>query len=455
MKILTVEPHSPLFGYIRPGYTLVSINGAQVVDNVDYRFKLADEQLDLCFADEKGKELRFQFDDISSDQLGITLDDHKIKLCKNDCIFCFVLQQPPGMRRALYLKDEDYRLSFTHGNFITLSNTSDEDLERIIEQRLSPLYVSVHVTDDTLRRCMLRNERLAPIIPRLKYLGDSGITIHTQAVLCPKINDGEYLDKTITELAALFPSVESLAVVPVGLTKFREHLPNLRSYTPEEASEIISIVTRHQKSLLQAHGTRFVWPGDEFYTIAGETFPAHSSYEEFQQFENGIGMCRDLLTSFNRRKKQLKGISSKKRILMLTGSSAYGFLSRDMLPWIQAETELSVSLKMVPNRFWGESVTVSGLLTGQDLLRAARTHANEYDVLLLPPNCLNNDDLFLDNLSLEQFRAVLPTKTILLGQYNMVESLLAACSSDVAVDAKHTSHKIAYSRYELTGATPA
>jgi putative radical SAM enzyme (TIGR03279 family) len=300
---------------------------------------------------------------------------------------------------------------------------------------------------------MLRNERLAPIIPRLKYLGDSGITIHTQAVLCPKINDGAYLERTITELAELFPSVESLAVVPVGLTKFREHLPNLRSYAPYEAQEIVKIVEKHQKTLFRQHGTRFVWPGDEFYTIAGEQFPPHSSYEEFQQFENGIGMCRDLITNFNRRKKQLKGMSSTHRIMMFTGASAYGFLSRDILPWIQQETGLSVALKMIPNRFWGESVTVSGLLTGQDLLRAARVHANEYDVLLLPPNCLNNDDLFLDNLSMAQFRSVLPSKNILLGHYNIVESLLLACRSDLAKDDRHHEHTSSFTRFELTGAT--
>jgi len=422
MKIVEIDPQSPLFGYVRPGYSLVSINGREVLDTIDYHYKIADERLDLVFAEPDGGTLDFQFDFATAEELGLTFDDRKIKFCKNDCIFCFVDQQPQGMRRALYFKDEDYRLSFTHGNFVTLSNATDSDLARIIEQRLSPLYVSVHATDDTLRRCMLKNEKLAPIVPRLKHLAENGIEIHSQVVLCPGINDGEQLKKTIDDLAALYPGVATLAVVPVGLTKYRKNLPSLRTYTKAEAVRIVDYIESLQPGLLDTHGSRFVWPADEFYVQAGRAFPKQHEYEDMAQFENGIGMAREFVTGFNRRRRWIRGMASDRRIMMLTGHSAYPFFSEDIMPYIGEETELDITLVPVTNRFWGEQVTVSGLLTGQDLLRCARSRVDEFDVLVLPPNCLNNDDLFLDNLSLDQFRKVL-TKPVYVGQYNLAETL--------------------------------
>ena len=422
MRVVQVEPNSPLFGYIRPGYVIRSVNGSSVEDTIDFRFKIADERVRLVFADSQGKELSFDFEDVSADELGLTLDDSRIRVCKNDCIFCFIDQQPVGMRSNLYIKDEDYRLSFTHGNFITLSNTSDEDAERIIAQRLSPLYVSVHATDDTLRRCMLRNEKLAAIVPRLKYLGDNGIIIHAQAVLCPGINDGPYLEKTIADLAELYPHVETLAIVPLGLTKYRDGLSQLRNYNKEEAREIVRIVEGYQKQMLKRLGTRFVWPSDEFYVEALLPFPKHTEYEVMSQFENGIGMVREAITMFNRRRNRLKGIQSKHRVLFLTGKSAYPYLTKDIRPFVTDELKLNLSIVEMTNQFWGEMVTVSGLLTGQDLLREARKRSSEYDIVVLPPNCLNNDNLFLDNLSLEQFRTALG-KPVVVGQYDLAATI--------------------------------
>ncbi len=486
MKIIDIDPSSPLFGYVRPGFSVVAVNGEQVQDTIDFRYKIAEERVNIRFADQRGEELEFDFDEVDAADLGITLDDSKVKMCKCDCIFCFVRQQPKGMRRALYIKDEDYRLSFTHGNFITLSNMTKPDLDRIINQRLSPMYVSVHATDDTLRRCMLRNEKLAPIVPQLKYLGDNGITIHTQVVLCPGINDGPQLVKTVTDLAALYPSIETLAVVPVGLTKYREDLAKLRTYTVEEARDVISYVEKQQKEYLQVHGTRFVWPADEFYVIAGNGFPRLNTYEEMNQFENGVGMVREFITSFNRRRSRLKNLNldchtdqadvptvpapagggsvnrrfegemagslerqvtigasrqsgpvatSKwrvsgnrgKRALFLTGYSAAPFLRKYILPYVREELGLTLDIQPVTNRFWGESVTVSGLLTGQDMLREARKRIDDYDTLVLPPNCLNQDDLFLDNLTLDQFRSVLG-KDVQVGQYDCAATLRSAFS---------------------------
>lgn len=422
MQIANVDPNSPLFGYVRPGYSVVSINGQRVLDEIDFRYKITDDSIDIRFADSKGKEFNFKFDEFHPGDLGLTFTSDKIRTCKNDCIFCFIVQQPQGLRRSLYTKDEDYRLSFTHGNFITLSNTTDEDIERIISQRLSPLYVSVHATDDKLRRCMLRNEKLAPIIPRLKYLGDNGITIHSQVVLCPGINDGDQLANTIDQLAELHPKVETLAVVPVGLTKYRERLAKLRAYNREEARRTIGYVKLRQKEFRKSLGTRFVWPSDEFFVIAEQEFPPLSFYEEMNQFENGIGMAREFLTKFRRSRNRLKDIKSDKRALFVTGTSAYPFLTKEALPYLTDVLGLKIEIDSVPNHFWGESVTVSGLLTGQDLLRHARKNYERFDALVLPPNCLNNDGLFLDNLTLDQFRTALG-KQVYVGQYNLAATI--------------------------------
>ncbi len=422
MKIVDVDPGSPLFGHVRPGFELLDINGEKVQDTIDFTFKVTDERINIRFADTSGRELDFQFDDISAGMLGLTLDDRKIRFCKNDCIFCFVDQQPQGMRRTLYFRDEDFRLSFTHGNFVTLSNTTEADLERIVSQRLSPLYISVHATDDKLRRCMMRNEKLAPILPRLKYLCDNGITLQTQVVVCPDVNDGVHLERTIEELSALYPSVETLAVVPVGLTKYRKQLPGLRRHTADEAATIIDFVESRQKKYLKSLGSRFVWPADEFYVAAGRDFPRLSAYEEMSQFENGIGMVRHFITGFNRTRTRLKGINSDKRVLFLTGASAYPFFSGEIMPYLTDDLGLDIDLQVVPNQFWGEMVTVSGLLTGQDLLAFARKIADNYDMIVLPPNCLNGDELFLDNLSLAEFRKMLPAK-ILVGQYQLSKTI--------------------------------
>ena len=427
MRILDISPGSPLFGYVRPGYSLLSVNGSKVEDVIDFRFRIADERVNILFADDAGRELAFQFDDVGAGDLGLTLDDHKVRTCKNDCIFCFIRQQPQGMRRALYVKDEDYRLSFTHGNFVTLSNTTDADIERIISQRLSPIYISVHATDDKLRRCMLKNEKLAPIVPRIRQLVENGIVVHTQVVLCPGINDGPQLENTVEDLVGLYPGVETLAVVPVGLTKYREDLPNLRTYKPAEAGPIIDYIESQQNEYLREHGTRFVWAADEFYVAARRPFPPRHTYEEMNQFENGIGMAREFITMFNRRRNRLRAIRSNKRVLFLTGYSAHPFLKLEILPYLTDQLKLKVGVQPVLNRFWGESVTVSGLLTGQDLLREARARIDAFDTVVLPPNCLNADDLFLDNLSLVQFERSLG-KPVLVGQYNLAATIKEAFS---------------------------
>ncbi len=422
MKIAAVEPYSPLRGSVFPGDELVSLNGQPVLDVLDFQYRLTDEEVVLRFAGENGKEKEFRFDSVSVGELGLTFEEDKVRRCRCHCIFCFVHQQPKGMRRSLYIKDDDYRLSFTHGNFITLSNLTEEDTTRIIRQRLSPLYVSVHATDDALRRSMLGNEKLAPILPQLRRFAENGITLHTQVVLCPGVNDGKQLEKTIDDLSALSPAVETLAIVPVGLTKYRERLTALRTYTSEEAQAILSFVEKRQREFLKKMGTRFVWAADEFYILAKREFPSRSSYEEMAQFENGVGMAREFITQFNRRRRALKKEMTRRKLLFITGYSAQPFWRRHILPYLKEKLHMQISILPIRNEFWGESVTVSGLLTGKDILTQAAPKASEFDVVILPPNCLNTDKLFLDDMSLAHFEQSLG-KRVVVGKYDLVATL--------------------------------
>nr|MBN2276261.1 DUF512 domain-containing protein [candidate division Zixibacteria bacterium] len=423
MKITAVNPDSPLFGHIRPGYNLISVNGESVRDNIDCMYKLAEDIVELEIEDNTGYRQRFRFD--YPEDIGLTFESDRIKRCRNTCIFCFIHQQPQGMRRSLYIKDDDYRLSFTHGNFISFSNITDNDISRIIEQRLSPLYISVHTTDDQLRRVMFGNRNLPPIMEQLRALTEKGIVFHTQVVICPGINDGIHLEKTINDLYSLCPGVATLGIVPVGLTRYRENLPQLRAFDAIGADLMIKYVHRRQREFFRRGGSRFVFAADEFYILAGHDFPGISEYEEMEQFENGIGMMRHFLTDFNRRKRFLKPGDRRYRLAILTGESAFTVLENRVKPDLKRKGFFA-DIIPIKNNFWGEKITVSGLLTGRDILKKAAQLRRNYDIAILPPNCLNNDNLFLDDLSLEGFRkeSGLDIRT---GKYSMIDTLNEVC----------------------------
>jgi putative radical SAM enzyme (TIGR03279 family) len=423
MKIVDICKSSPLFGRVSIGADLLKVNGQPVADNLDFQFHNTEDTLQLEIAD--GGEVRqIELDTITCGDLGLVFEESKIQICDNKCIFCFVHQQPKGMRRSLYIKDDDFRYSFTHGNFISLSGMSEADFERILNQRLSPLYISVHATDDNLRRCIFQNEKLEPILPRLKLLVDNGITLHTQTVICPGINDGDQLHKTITDLASLAPGVDSLAVVPVGLTKYRDRLPQLRTYSTAESADIIDLVESYHQKYLDEMGTRFVYPADEWFLVSGRKIPPYSYYEEMPQFENGVGMTRQFIVDFNRRKRYLPGrVKRKLRLEIITGRLAEPVFQDIILAELSELENLYPKLTPVDNKFWGETVTVTGLLTGHDILAGIRK--SESDMIMLPPNCLNSDDLFLDDVSLEEFKHE-AGKPIISGTYNFVESLRLA-----------------------------
>jgi len=425
MKVIFVERESPLFGKVRKGFRLVRINGEQVDDNLDCRFKLAEDLVRLEFIGPDNKTVKYRVQNDSYGDLGLEFEPDKIRVCRNKCIFCFVHQQPKGMRRALYVRDDDYRFSFTDGNFISLSNITKAELKRIVTQRLSPLYVSVHATEDSLRQKMFGNKKLVPVMPQLKYLTDHGITIHTQVVLCPGINDGDSLLKTIDDLSRLYPKMASLGVVPVGLTKYRKNLSELKPYDKSGALEIIEMVHSCQQKLLARYDSRVIYAADEFYIQAGKAFPKLYEYEDMSQFENGIGMMRSFLTDFNRKKRFLKGRKQNKKMAVITGMSAYSILKDNVITSLKKDFGIKIDIYPVKNRFWGKNVTVSGLLTGRDIfacLKDMENIKNRYDIILLPPNCLNMDNLFLDDISLNELerKVNMPVK---VGSYSMVDTI--------------------------------
>jgi len=423
MKIVGINKQSPLYGKISPGADLKSINGRPARDHIDFQFYHTEETVRLEIND--GGHLRkFVIDDPDCGDLGLTFEDAKIRVCGNKCIFCFVHQQPKGMRRSLYVKDDDYRYSFTHGNYISLSRMNESDFERILEQRLSPLYISIHATDDQLRQRIFGNRKLAPIMPQLKRLVDGGITLHTQTVVVPGINDGGHLKRTIDDLAGLSSGIDSLAVVPVGLTRYRERLPKLRTFTPVESSEIIDLVGSYHDRFLDRLGTRFVWPSDEFYLTANRPIPPLSYYEEMPQFENGVGMVRQFMVDFNRRKRYLPDRVRKRLDLgIITGRLAGPVLKEHVMPYLRDIQNLEPHLAAVDNRFWGKTVSVTGLLTGKDILTSLK--GTDPDIILLPPNCLNADELFLDDMSLDDFKDAVGCPVI-TGTYNIAGAVRAA-----------------------------
>ncbi len=416
MKIVRIDKTSPLHGQVSPGAELRRVNGHPVADEIDFRFHNSERDLRLEIADQAGVRT-IALKDISCGDLGLEFEAGKILVCNNNCIFCFIHQQPKGMRRSLYVKDDDYRYSFTHGNFVSLSNLTEADFKRIITQRLSPLYISVHATDDRLRRCIFQNERLAPILPQIKRLVNHGITLHTQTVICPGINDGVHLDRTIHNLAALAPGVASLAVVPVGLTRFRRRLPGLRPFTVSESGDVIDQVEAYQRDFQKRLGTRFVFPADEFFLSAGRLIPGMAYYDDMPQFENGVGMARQFITDFNRRRRYLPQQAKRAtKLAIVTGRSASSFMAEMIVPSLNQIRRLRAELVVVDNRFWGKMVTVTGLLTGADILAALTP--SDADSILLPPNCLNGDDLFLDDVTLDQFTAR-AGRPVLTGTYNI------------------------------------
>lgn len=385
---------------IKAGESLLAVNGSSVRDIIDLSFLLADEQVVLTVAAADGTERSITIDKRIDEDLGLEFESavfDKVTTCYNKCVFCFVDQMIPGMRKGLYVRDDDYRLSFLYGNFITLTNMKDEDFDRIIKTHMSPLYVSVHATDPKVRCEMMKNRFAGELMDKLKRLFDAGITVHTQIVCCPGYNDGEVLKRTYADLRALAPMVETMAVVPVGLTKNRAHLTPLRLFTPQEAADIVTMVTEWQRECRASLGKSFVYLGDEFYILAGMPLPQAEWYDGFPQLENGIGLSRNFMEEWQKGSK-IAPVKGEVNSVIPVGTSAYKVL-QPLIEAFNAETGMQHKLIAVENEFFGNTVNVTGLLCGNDILNAVKGAAS----IILPEVVLNSDDLFLDDMSCAEF----------------------------------------------------
>lgn len=387
---------------IQPGEKLCSVNGCNVQDIIDLSFLTSDEVVELEIENAAGAKRLVQIEKYPDEDLGLEFESavfDKVRTCYNNCIFCFVDQMIPGMRPGLYVRDDDYRLSFLYGNFITLTNMRDEDFDRIIRTHLSPLYISVHATDPDVRCKMMNNRFAGQLMEKISRLLEAGIQIHTQIVCCPGYNDGEVLKRTFADLYALHPGVLTMAVVPVGLTKHREHLHPMRTFTPQEAAEIVDAVSGWQKQCREETGKSFVYLGDEFYLLAGKELPPSEYYDGFPQLENGIGLTRNFLNEWDMALKTLQYADGAEQAVIPVGESAFRVL-QPMMEAFNRQYGTKHSFLSVKNLFFGGHVNVTGLLTGGDILAAVK----DSERLILPGVVLNNDNLFLDDMSLDDFK---------------------------------------------------
>ncbi len=405
---------------IRPDDKILKINDRDINDLLDYQYATADDFLEILVEKKDGSQILVEYDSYEHGPLDIDLATDTVKRCKNRCVFCFVHQLPRGLRKSLYVKDEDYRLSFTHGNYITLTNLEESDFRRIEEMHLSPLYISVHATDEALRRRMLRKKDAPDLMPQISRLAGAGIEMHTQVVLCPGINDGDAFERTIHDLAGFNPSVKSVSAVPVGLTRHRRNLPELRRFTRNEASCVMQQIDIMQRQFSDRFQSRFVFPSDEFFLMVGRDIPPRKYYEDFPQIENGVGMIRQLIST--RKLPQIR-LKKKLRCGVVTGILAKQFLPVILQTKLASVSNFDYEIIPVKNRLMGADVTVSGLLGGEDIFETLRNSRAKMDMIILPPNCLNDDNLFLDGWRPQDIEAKMG-KPVITGCYSIYNTFM-------------------------------
>ncbi|MBO7401760.1 MAG: DUF512 domain-containing protein [Lachnospiraceae bacterium] len=409
---------------IEPGDELLSVNGKAILDVLDYRFQETGEDILLLVRKPDGEEWELEIEKDYADELGIEFEDPLMddyRSCRNKCIFCFIDQLPKGMRDTLYFKDDDTRLSFLQGNYCTLTNLSEKDIDRICYYKLSPINISVHTTNPELRKKMLNNRFAGRIEEIIQKFCDAGLEMNAQIVLCKGINDGKELDRTIADLEKYIPNIQSLSVVPSGLTKFREGLPKLELFEKEDCLKVINQLELWQQHMLYAHDTRFVYPSDEFYITAGKPIPDDEYYEGFTQLENGVGMMRSLFTDTRDSMKDYLEDGGRtdieRRISIATGALAFEHIKKLADEITKEFPGVKVSVYKIRNDFFGESITVSGLLTGQDII-AQLKGKDLGEELLLPENLLRSgEETLLDDCTVSGLEKALQTKIRIVKSY--------------------------------------
>ncbi len=395
---------------IEAGDELLTVNNSEVKDYIDYKYQISDDIVYFEIKKKDGEIWELEIEKEYDEDIGIVFENplmDNIKVCSNKCIFCFIDQMPKGMRKTLYLKDDDTRLSFLYGNFITLTNLTDDEIDRIIKYKISPIKVSVHTTDSELRKYMMGNDKDIDILEYLKKLIDAKITVDCQIVLVRDVNDGAVLTKTINDLSSLHPGLRSVAVVPVGLTKHREKLTPLKPFDKESASAVVSQVTQLQNKLLKSIGTRFIFIADEFYIQSENDFPAYEDYEDFDQLENGIGMCRLFKKQVEDNVKNIKHKEVlKDEFTFVTGVAAYELMI-EISKIIMNKINVKINVVKIINNYFGDRITVSGLTTGKDIIEQLK--GKDYKNIIIPRNMINDNLVMLDDMEIENLEKELNT----------------------------------------------
>ncbi|MGM9543872.1 MAG: DUF512 domain-containing protein [Romboutsia timonensis] len=402
---------------IEVGDLLISINGEPIHDIIEYRFLLSDEYLEVEIQKQNREVYIYEIEKDYDDDLGIEFTNpiiDKAKSCRNKCVFCFIDQLPKGMRETLYFKDDDSRLSFLQGNFVTLTNMSEEDINNIIKYRISPINISVHTTNPELRKTMIKNKFAGNLYSIMERLAEAQIQMNCQIVLCPGYNDKEELERTVSDLTKLYPYVNSAAAVPVGITKHREHLPNLEIFNEKTAGETIDQVDKLQKKYLKELGTRFIFLSDEFYIMANRKLLDYDEYEGFIQFENGVGM----ISKFEREiKDYLENLSEDhkskiKKVSIATGHSAYEFMCEMAKCIMEKCPNVQIDVYKIINNFFGDTITVSGLVTATDIIDQLKDK-DLGETLYIPRSMLKADEeIFLDNITLENLSDIMGLEVV-------------------------------------------
>ncbi len=419
---------------MEPGDILLQINGKEIEDIFDYQYLIQDEYIEVLIRKENGEEWLLEIDKEYEEDLGVEFENglmDEYHSCRNRCIFCFIDQMPEGMRETLYFKDDDSRLSFLQGNYITLTNMSDNDIERIIRYHLSPINISFQTTNPALRCMMLNNRFAGQALLKVKKLYEAGIVMNGQIVLCKGINDGMELERSISDLCSYLPYLESVSVVPVGLTKYREGLYPIEPFEKADAVKVLECIHRRQKELYEKHGVHFVHASDEWYILAGWELPEADRYDGYLQLENGVGMLRLLLDEFKEAMSKLtqmdlSGEEHREELTIVTGKLAYPYIRQMSAEIMQRVPQLQIHVYAITNRFFGERITVSGLLTGQDIISQLQGKKLGKRILL-PQNVLRSgEDYFLDDITVSELENTLQVKADIVKSsgYDFVRTVL-------------------------------
>ncbi len=417
---------------IEAGDKLIQINGADIEDIFDYQYLVHDEDVVIIIEKADGEQWELEIEKEYGEELGIEFEQglmDEYRSCKNNCVFCFIDQMPEGMRDTLYFKDDDSRLSFLQGNYITLTNMSDKDIARIVKYHLGPINISIQSMNPELRCKMLHNRFAGDALKKMDALFHGGIEMNGQIVLCPELNDGEELEYSIREMSRYFPNLQSVSIVPVGLTKYREGLFPLRTFTKEEAKAVLKTIHSWQDKFYQEYGSHCIHAGDEWYILAEEPFPEEQRYDGYLQLENGVGMVRLLLDEFEDALTQVDGDERRGKLTLATGKLMAPIIKGMMIQLNDKYPNIEIDVKIIENEFFGKDITVTGLMTGRDIISQLQNiELGSY--VLLPQNVLRTgEDVFLDDVTLDEVKEALQVKVDIVKSsgYDLRDSILSKC----------------------------